>query len=67
MIKRIKADLVEGDIVELAGISEPLYIFHGGRLTEITPMEYNLCVEKAPEERWFPIYISRCNSSKKVG
>lgn len=42
-IKRIGLEqkLVEGDFVEVAGLSEPLYLFTHGELVKITPQEYN--------------------------
>ena len=66
MIKRIKADLKEGDIVEIIGHSEPLYLFHNGELVKITPLEYNLCVNKLPDERWFAIFQHK-HSVKPAG
>lgn len=43
MIERIgdKRQLVEGDFVEVCGISELLYLFSHGELIRLTPQEYD--------------------------
>ncbi len=58
MINRI-GGFVEGEIYELGGRSEPLYIWHFGKLTEITPLEYNICVITLSNERWNAIFNHR--------
>ncbi|MFZ2992470.1 MAG: hypothetical protein WA061_02030 [Microgenomates group bacterium] len=59
MIIRIDGQFGEGDILELKNYPEPLYIFHNGKLFEITPEEYNICVVKEPKERFFEIWKKR--------
>ena len=49
----------EGEIYEIGGQSEPLYIWHKGKLEEISPLEYNICIAILPENRWKKIYDNR--------
>lgn len=58
-IKRIKIDCNEGDIVEVNNHSLPLFIFHDDQLKEITPAEFNLCLDYLPEKRWSAIQTYR--------
>lgn len=52
MIKRIgNGKVEEGDFVEIAGYSEPLYLFHDGKLIEITPREFNYLNSKYLDKR----------------
>jgi hypothetical protein len=58
MITKINFDFKEDEIYELTN-SEPLYIYHNGKLEAITPREYNICVITLPEDRWFNIVKDR--------
>jgi hypothetical protein len=51
-IKRITIDCQEGEIVEVNNCSLPLFIFHDKQLKEITPAEFNVCLDCPQEERW---------------
>ena len=55
MITIIKGKFQEGEIYEIEGHSEPLYLFHNGELKAITPIEYNLCTITEPKKRWLAI------------
>ena len=51
MITRIT--LVIGEIYELNGNSEPLYLWDGIKFIEITPREYNVFTETVVEKRLY--------------
>lgn len=59
MIKRIKFDFSEGDVIEFNNQSEPLYIFHHGVLERINNHEYCICMKNPPEKRWGKIIEDR--------
>jgi len=65
MINQISG-FVEGEIYELGGNSEPLYIWHFGKLIEITPREYNICTVTLPENRWAKIFDNRFTNQHGV-
>jgi len=50
MIKKIK-DVSEGDIIEFGEHSEPLYFYSFGKMSELTPREYNVIVNVPSEKR----------------
>lgn len=66
MIKRVYFDAKEGDIIEINRISEPLYIYHNGEISPINPLEYNICVETPPEERWVKIMEARIQNRNVI-
>lgn len=53
MIKRIGKNkrIEEGDFIEITGYREPLYLFHDGKLNEITPQEFNYLILKCFDKR----------------
>ena len=66
MIKRIGENINEGDIIEFNHQSEPLYIYHDGKLEVITPREYNICTVKLPHERFKAISEDRLSSQQQT-
>jgi hypothetical protein len=59
MIKRVGKDLIDGDIVELNQNSEPLFLYHNGRLNEITNQEYNHITKVPHKDRDWNLYNFR--------
>lgn len=59
MIKKIKFDFSEGDVIEFNNQSEPLYIYHHGVLKQIYNHEYGICMKNSPEKRWAKILETR--------
>lgn len=49
----------EGEIYELNNESLPLYIWHMGKLSEITPQEFNACVNLPLDKRWNAVFDIR--------